>query len=245
MAKLSALGGAVRKTPGAAAKPKANIIVAADVIDPETQNVVFNRDQIIEAIDGYAEGHKLEEQGKALKEMHRPTLVQTAQRGFAKQWVAAGSQPENPKLTTNEQGTGTFIGAAFVDREMKLDENQFNELAAVIGQEAAEANTTHRDEISFNAEKLNQTVKVGADEKTVLELVDEAITNAFTKIKREDLLEGLFVVKEVFQTNKGLLPKGLSLVGGPGAGAQSKLYEFLNAARVITTLKPGSGGSKD
>lgn len=255
MAKLSALKGAVRKTAGAAAKPKANIIVASDVLDPETQNVVFTANQVVEAIDGYAEGHKLEEQGKALKEMHRPTLVQTAQRGFSKQWVAEGTQPENPKITTNAQGTGTFVGAAFVDREMKLDENQFNEIVAVIGEEKAEANIVRRDEISFNPEKLN-TVLVPAklDPKTqeeiepaqtVLDLVDEAISAALQKAGREDVLEGLFVVKEVFQTKKGLLPKALGLVGGPGPGAQVKLYDLLNAARVITTLKPGGAGAKE
>lgn len=246
MAKISALSGAVRKTAGAAKKPAANIMVASDLSDPENPNhVICTKDQVIEAIDSYAEGHKLEEQGKALKEMHRPTLTQFVQRNFCKQWVTAGSLPENPKVTTNESGTGTFIGAALVDREMKLDENQFAELSAVIGEEAAEKNVKRYDEISFNNEKLNLPVIVKGAEKTVLEVVDEAITNAFKGIKREDLLEGLFEVKEVFTTKKGLLPQGLQLVGGASPGAVTKLYDLLNAARVITMLKPGNTGTKD
>lgn len=237
--KLSALGGAVRKVAGAASKPKANIIVAGNVVDPETQNIVFTGEQVVDAIEGYAEGHKLEEQGKSLKEMHRSTLVQTAQRGFVKQWVQEGTQPENPKITTNAQGTGTFIGAAFVDREMKLDENQFNELVSVIGEDKANANVVRRDDISFNPDKL----AIDVNGKSVLEMVDEAITGYFEKADRADLLDGLFVVKEVLQTQKGLLPKALGLVG-VGPGAQVKMFNLLNAARVITTLKSG-GAAKE
>jgi hypothetical protein len=245
MAKLSALSGAVRKTTGSAKKPAANIIPAADLVNPEGGAVIFSRDQVVEAMEGTAEGKRLEDQGKALQVMHRPTLVQFVQRNMVKQWVSSGRQPENPKLSTNSDGTGTIIGAALVDKAMKMDDNQYQELVSVIGEKQAEANVVHRDEISFNNEKVNQEVEVGGKTRTVLEIVDEAITEAFKKIKREDLLQGLFEVKEVFETKKGLLPNALTLVGGPVPGAQVKMYDLLQAARVITNLKPSGGGAKD
>lgn len=251
MAKVSALGAARRVAPGASKKSDPNIIVAQDVRDFGNPNtVLFTRDQVVEAIEGYAEGDSLYKQGEALKKLHRMTVEAAGLHSYVQNWANAGNFPEhNPKLVTNPDAKGTLITYMVIDKEVKLDDQQFAGLANLVGAVNAEANTIKRDEIYFDQDRLEAPVEVKekgkAVQKTVLELIDEAISEKFQAVGREDLLEGLFTIKPKFTTRKGLVKKGLQLVGGQGPAAAGKLAEFIERSNTIVSLRPGSGGAKE
>lgn len=246
MAKLSALGSAVRKTPGAGKKPPANIVVASDIVEPSL-NLNLKQAEIIAAIEGFAEGKKMYDEGDSMMKTHRPVLTAAATFTYARQWVQQGSQPETPKLTTKGDGSGVFISSIFFDKEVNIADPEIATLANVIGAGPAEASVSKYDQISFNDEKANVKVQITEKgkkvEKTLIEIVDAAITEAFTKYGIQDQLPGLFEVKEVSKTKKGLLPQGLTLVGGPQPGAIPKLVSFLQAAKIVLGFKPGSSGN--
>jgi hypothetical protein len=242
----SALGAAKRVVAGTSKKSSSPIIVASEVRDfANPSNVLFSRDQVAEAIQGYAEGDSLFKQGEALKKLHRPTVEAFGQHNYVQGWANDGTFPEhNPKLVVNSDASGTLITYMVIDKEVKIDEGQFANLANLIGAPEAEANTVKRDEIYFNQDRLETQVEVKEKGKTVsksvLELIDEAVSTALTNAGREDLLDGLFEIKPKFTTRKGLIKKGLSLVGA----SPTKLAEFVDATQAIVSLRPGNGGSK-
>lgn len=241
MAKISALRSAVRSEVTGSKKSDPRTIVASDLRDFNSPNtILYSQAEIIKAINGYAEGDRMTKQGEALKTLHREPVETFGLNNTAYRWAEMGSLPENPKLVTDSSGKGTIISFMLTDREMKLDEVQFSSLANLIGAEEASDNTIKRDEIAFDPEKLNTEV-VESDNQTVIEIVDEAISNAFERLGRTDLLEGLFVIKERFTTKKGLLPKGLALVRD-GKDSPQKLTEFVRASRTVISLRPGNVG---
>lgn len=235
----SALKAARRTDTGPVKKADGRIIVACDCPDlNDPGSVLFSKDQVIEAIEGFAEGDRLEKQADSLKKLHEPTVKQFGVSHFAKRWAGQGGRPDNPTLTTKDDGSGVIVSMQVKDQAIKLNDTEFAALANLIGAKEAEEHTVKRDEIYFNQDKLAEEV----NGKTVLEIIDEAVSGAFEKLKREDVLEGLFEIKEKFTTAKGLIDKGMVLVGGPGPDAARKLAEFIAASKAPVALRAGAGG---
>lgn len=237
----SALRSAARKETAVSKKTDHRIIVAADVPDLSSPgNVLFTKDQIIEAIDGFAEGDRLEKQGKALKQLHEPTVEQWGVNAFARRWADQGQRPDNPTLTSGD--TGTIVSMAVKDQSIKLNDQEFARLANLIGAKQAEANVIKREEIAFDQDLLQVKVAEAKDDKgaemTVLDIIDKAISDAFEKLKRTDCLTGLFVISDKFATQKGLLDKAVGLVGKDSR----KLAEFIEASKAPVALRAGSSG---
>ena len=159
---------------------------------------------------------------------------------MAKYWVEEGVRPDpNPKVTTEASGDGVFIGTIFQDKEVKLSEQEFDYLASVIGSDNAKEWTKNYTELTLNPEKLNLEIEVNGETKLVQDIIYETILEAFTKIGREDVSDGLLIAKDVFKTRKGLLDKLLTFVGANKATAVNNLVEAIQAAKVTMQLKPG------
>jgi hypothetical protein len=236
--KVSALKAATRKADTSTAKTDPRIIVASEVRDfRDPDKVLYTKDQVVEAIDGWVEGDRLEKQSKSLKKLHEPTIDDFALYHYAKRWAAKGTRPDNPKLVT-QPVAGSTISYSVKDQERILADDKFAQLANLIGATAAEENTVKRDEISFNQDKLEEDV----GGQTVLEHIDAAISDYFDKLGRSDVLEGLFEIKPKFTTKKGLIDKGLGLVGGPGPDAARKLREFIDASMAPTAMRADASG---
>lgn len=215
------------------------IFVADDVKDNEG-NVVFSKSQVIQAIEKFVEGDEHIKIGEGLQETNAPIVKAFARREMAKYWSEEGSRPDpNPKVTTDGTGEGVFIGTIFVDKEINLSTDEYDYLASVIGSNNAKGWTQNYTEFKLNPEKLNQEIEVNGEKKLVQEIIEEAVCEAFTKIGREDVLDGLLISKDIFKTKKGLLDKLLSFVGSNRTTVVNNLEEAMLAAKVIMQLKPG------
>ena len=219
MAKVSVFGAATRKQTSKPV-PQANVIVAEDVSDPVSGQVIYTKAKISDAITNYVKGHEMEENGKALKSTCRPIVGLFARRNYARLWANIGQRPKSPKLTTDSTGDGTFITAMFVDKEATLKEEQYAQLVSCIGNKQAEENVIRRDEFSLNPEKLVLPTGREVEEldengeaikqedgtpkmrpETVKDRVEAALGVAFEN--QPELLDGLMIVKPVFKTKKG------------------------------------------
>jgi len=215
------------------------IFVANEVRDNEG-NVLFSQTDVVEAINKFCEGAELIKTGEGLQETNKPIVEAFARKEMAKYWVTEGNRPDpNPKVTTEASGEGVFINTIFQDKEVKLSEQEFDYLASVIGSDNAKNWTKNYTELTLNPEKLNIEVEINGETKLVQDIIDEAVSEAFAKISREDLLDGLLIAKDVFKTRKGLLDKLLAFVGSNRSTAVNNLEEALQAAKVTMQLKPG------
>lgn len=233
-----------KKATPVASKPKANVIVAGDVLDPNGQ-VLFERAAVVDAINNYCEGDTMVKQGEAMMTTNRPTVLAFGKQAYTQNWVELQRLPDNPKISTDATGTGRIIGCGFNDRQVNLNDAEFAEMVALMGADAAEANVTRRNEFKLNPEVLDQEVackdlKTGKPvTKPVMEHIAEALQAKFAD--NPEILGNLFSLTEVFKTNKGLIHKGLQLATqnpkSPAAAIQ--LQEFLRVTKTVIQLKPG------
>lgn len=236
---------AVKKTPGGK-KASSGVIVAEDFRDAAGK-LISSKDDIVSAIEGYVEGATLFDQGKAMKDTHRPTLLRFARSRFCQDWLMQGKRPSSPMLTTAESGDGTFLRVVFMDSVNKLDESSYNLLATCLGStDICDKHVTKRTDFLINPELLEEVVDVkGKDGKvekqTVLQALKDAIMEKFAP--SPNILAGLFQAIPVFQTQKGLIDKGLQLVCPDKSPTSAvRLAEFLEKGRFTTQLKPGVAG---
>lgn len=256
----SAFGRAVKKAPAGAGKTAPNVFVAEDFVDPVTNEVLYSQKQVVDAINKLCEGKAMAKTAETLIETYDPIVKTVATRLYAQTYVNAGHRPEKaPKIVTSKDGTGDWITTAFKDAEKNMDKNAFDALAKVIGQKNAEAATIKRDEFSLNSNKLeielddlpevevlddNDEAIKGPDgaplmrKQTVMDLVDAAITEKFAD--RPGILDGLFTVKPVFKTKKGMIENLLDYVGKGTANSVNNLEKALKAARVTCSVTAGS-----
>lgn len=236
-----------KKAPAAKAGKKTSdspIIVAADLPDPDTGAVKYSKEQVIDAVRGFAEGKELEKQGQTLMETHKPLLSEFARTGFSKLWAAAGTRPRSPKITTNADGTGTQITMSFIDKSSLMNDEQYADLVNLVGVANAEDAVERFTQYSIDAKLASQEVEIGGVKATFQEHMETALVSYFPE-QYHDTIGAMLKPKEVFQTKKGLLDRGLDMVGRGSAGAWLKLAQFLVTARVITAYKPGAVGEDD
>lgn len=223
----------VKTVKGNSASP---IISASDLMSADGE-MLFSSDDISAAIEGFSEAHVLEERAKSMKSTHRPVVELFSKIQFAKLWDKSGTVPANPKITSNKDGTGSFITSIFLDKEAKLDSESFARLANTIGEKNAEENVVHIHEYVFNSDLANQTLKIGKTEKTIMEHVDDALNAKFKD--HPEVMDELFEPREIHKTKKGLKMKLLQFLS-PGPARAYRLVDALDAARVAMQLKPGS-----
>jgi len=235
---------AQRKAPSGAKKSDAPIIVAADT--KTYDGSMYSKSEVIGAINGYVEGHQLFEQGKAMKDVGRTTIVAVARTKYAQEWLMNGKRPSNPKMVTDETGDGAMLSVIFMDSVSKLDEISFGNLASLIGEDKAEELTLKRDDFVINPELLDQTVLVKKDGKNIKQNVMDAIAEALQDKfgPSPEILASLFQVIPKFETTKGLIDKGLELVApDKSADSAEKLARFLEFGRFTTQIKTGATGN--
>lgn len=258
MAKSSSAGASVdpfasakRKVPAASKKAEANIIPAQDFTSYDGGKFTLKQSQ--EAIVGYAEGHEQFESGKAMKDLHRPTVLALARTKFAEQWLFNGGRPKNPALTSDPTGKGAFLKVLFFDSANKLDENSYATLANLIGAKNAEQVTVQRDDFLINPEMLTKadgspvTCLCRKDgkvvEQPVLQAIKEALQERFAP--SPEVLANLFQVIPQFHTMKGLIDKGPALVtSGKTAADAQRLAQFIVVGGFTTQVRAGADGSE-
>lgn len=237
-------GAAQPKVAKSAAKASADIIHAQDFTSYD--GGVYKQAQVAEAIENFIEGSEQFKQGDAMMKANRPTCLALARTFFAKRWAMAGSRPSSPIIATDAAGRGKQMKAIFTDSVKKLDENSYAALANLIGAANAEAVTSKRDEFVINPELLDQTVKVKKDGKVVDQNVMAAIAEALQDrfAPSPDVLANLFQVIHKFETIKGLIDKGPSLVLPDKSPASiMNLARFLEVGGFTTQLRPGASGA--
>jgi aspartate 1-decarboxylase len=230
---------------GTAKKPSAApIIVAADLLD-DKQKVIYSREQIEEAIIGYAKGKEQEKAGQALMETHKPALGEFARRRFAQLWAVQGARPKSsPKFTTKEDGTGTQIVMSFIDRPTNMSDETFADLAELIGAENAELAVDRFTQYTIDAAIAKREITINGQKATFQEHMEKALLAYFPEEHHESL-GAMLKPKEVFQTRKGVIDKALDFVGRTHPKAADRLAEFLVRARIIVAYKPGAVGEDD
>jgi hypothetical protein len=233
---------ASRKPTAATKKVAGNIFTPQDMTTYD--GAKFSKDDIAGAITAYGEGHTMFEQGKAMKETNRPTILAVARTKQAEKWLMEGARPSSPKLHATDDGSGEFTTVIFMDSVVKMDDDRYANLANLIGAEAAEENTVRRDDFIINPELLGEKCKVFIDGKiqelTVMDAIGRALQTAFAPSPAVG--SALFHTAAVFSTKKGLLDKGIQLVtsGKTPADAQ-RLAQFLEVGHFTTQVKPGGG----
>jgi hypothetical protein len=241
-ATVNPFAAAAKKSSTSASKPARSVFIAEAHVGPDGR-VLYTKDDVIAGIENYVEGHTMFEQGKAMKDTNRPIVLDVARLRQSKEWLTAGRRPENPSLTTREDGDGTFVKVIFMDSVNKLDDFQFGQLAQLIGQKAANENTIHRHEFAINPELLDQDVQVNKDGGVVTQNVLEAMTEALQEKfgPSPEILAGLFKAVDKFHTKKGLIDKGLQLVGANDLKNDAyRLAQFLELGRFTTQIKTGA-----
>lgn len=236
--------------PFAAAKPKSapgkkakeqNIIIPLDY--KTFDGGQYTASDVTEAVNNYSEGHTMEEQGKSMKSLARPTLLSIGRTEFAKLWIKLGSRPSSPKIHAEENAQGKFATIVFMDSVNNLDDNSFSSLANLIGPKAAEENTVQKEVFSLDSDVLEKDADVVVDGKkqkmNVKDALIKALQTAFAP--SPEILQTLFSLTPIFQTKKGLIDKGLELLRDNGKVDPDKLAEFLLIGKFTTQVKPGGG----
>jgi hypothetical protein len=235
-----------RKAPAGSKKSDANIITACDFVS--YNGGAFSKNDVVQALDAYCEGHTMFEQGKAMKDTNRPTLLYLARTMFAKDWLMQGTRPKNPKVCSTEDGRGRHCAVLFFDSANKLDNGSFASLANLIGRENADALTIQRDDFTLNPELLYEKVKVkgrnGKEvEMVVMDAIAEAIQDKFAP--SPEIARDLFTITPMFTTSKGMIDKGPQLVCPDKSPASAaRLAQFLELGRFTTQIKPGASGTE-
>lgn len=236
---------ATRKPTAAVKKQVGNIVLPQDM--KTYDGGVFSKQDITESIVNYAEGHRMFEQGKAMKEASRDTILKVARTKQADKWLMEGSRPSSPKLFADANASGEFATVVFMDTSNKMDDDRYTELANLIGVAAAEENTIRRDDFIINPELLGETCKVLFDgkitEMTVMDAIGKALQAAFSP--SPTIGSALFHTVPKFETVKGLIDKGIQLVTTGKTPADSeRLARFIELGRFTTQVKPGGGASE-
>lgn len=238
--KVNPFAAAAKKTTSVL-KSKSPIYVADAIVGPDGE-IVHSKEEVIRSIERVAEGVRLENMGKSMKEQNRDVLTAFATSRFTQDWVNKRTRPENPKVVTNEVGDGVFCTVGFVDSAKKLDDAQYSDLVAMVGAAKAEDCVIRRHDFTIEPTLLDQTCKVNKGGRVIEQNVMEALTEALQEKfePSEGILAGLFVAKEKFETKKGLIDRGPELVTtGSSSADAARLAQFLDAIRSTISLKPG------
>jgi hypothetical protein len=246
-AAVNPFAAAKRSAPQGSSKPKTGVYVAADLPDPkDPKNILLKQAQIVEAIENYCQGNRMVNEGEAMKETNRPSVLLFARHHFALDWLMNGKFPNNPKVAVDQSGAGTVASVIFQDREIKLTNDEYADYSNLVGAKNAEATTISRDEFWLNPELLEQEIEAPDEKgkpvkKRIMEHIADALGTKFAK--RADILSNLFHVKPKFCVAKGTIHKGVELVcpNGPKDPATStRLVDFLIKGKFVTQIKPGA-----
>lgn len=235
---------AAKKPASSLKKSTRPIYIASDVHDLNTGGLLYHKAEVEQGIHNYIEGHTQFELGKAMKDTNRPIVLNFTRQNFAKEWLMNGSRPENPAIQNKEDGSGDQLKVIFQDSTAKLDDAQFDQLSSIIGQTNADAETIRRNEFTVNPELLDEKVKVTTkngkiEEQTVMDAMVEALQEKFGP--SPEILANLFKAKEVFETKKGLIDRGLKYVAsGKTDQDAARLANFLEVGRFTTQIKVGA-----
>ncbi len=238
--------GLFKKAPASTSSKKKSdspIFVAADVTDSKGA-VLVSKEQVVEAINGFATGKELENQGLALQETHRPTLGLFGRSRFAELWASDGVLPRSPKLTTKPDGTGTQVTMSFVDRPKLLSDEAFKGICDCIGEKNAEEAVERFTTYSIDATLAAKKVKVEGKELTFQEHIEEALVKYFPE-EYHEAISAMLKPKNVFQTKKGCITRLLDWCGRSTPNVKNKLAEALVKVPIITSFKPGTVGDDD
>lgn len=199
-----------------------------------------------QAIIDYCEGKKFEDQGKAMKETARPQVMALAMSNFIADWLTTRKRPDNPAVASGIGADARYININFVDKPVMLNDESFAQLANLIGAQAAEDNTFKADIFSLNADLMEVEADVTINGKPAKMRVMDAIGAALQQVFAPSpaVLSGLFSVKQVFTTVKGLIDKGPNLVAPDASNiSKAKMKEFLEIAAATPQVKPGAMGT--
>ncbi len=216
-----------------------DIIFADALFDRTTKEILYPKNVIEQAVMNYAKGKRMADDAEALMSGSRKPILEFGMDRFAEMYVAKGSRPANPKIFSDAEAHAV-IGMSFLDSHINLEENQYVQLEMVVGSKLAKDLVEKFDQFSFNTKVLSEKVKVEEDgkeiEKTVQQLVAEAL-----KTLPAGIASRLLVKKNVFRTKKGIIDRGLELVGKD----VSRLVNYLKAADFTIQLKPQAAKGKD
>jgi hypothetical protein len=164
---VSAFG---KAKPKAATTPQsAAPIFVADVLKDEKGEVIYSQADIKTAINKTIEANSLAARAKSMATANRKPVLEFARRRLAELAIKNGRLPEDsPKLTTEEKGDGNFLTAAFLDKEKNMTDEQYADLAALIGEAAAKEYTRRGFEFGINCDMLDMELPlVDAEGKEV------------------------------------------------------------------------------
>jgi hypothetical protein len=200
MAKVSAFGAATKKAATKQSGPSGPIFPCGDVKD-ENGKVIYTTAQMQLHLSQYIDGHGQFKAGESLMEKNRKPLIEFATQRMADYWAKTGRRPEHsPKVVTSETGDGSIMTTIFLDKEKNLTQEQFDDLAAIIGEENATGATTRRFEYSFNAQMLETELP----DLPKVEAYDDDGNALFVK---EDDVKNEIAIEDGQKPPKGFIPK--------------------------------------
>jgi hypothetical protein len=232
--------GVARVKAPAAEKPKTHVFVAEAVIDASGA-VRYPQDAVKDALGQFIEGKKLLDQGKGLQDTSRPVIEAFGYQIFAQQWLREDRRPDNPKLTSIPDGTGSTVGFIVQDRQANLNPDEYANLCNLVGTEVAETLVEDTQVFSFNSDTLAQKITIkdvsGKDQtKLVQDFVAEALQLRFAD--HPEVMQTLLEVKPVFRTAPGVIDKGLALVAKVrDKTVGERLVAWLTAIKATVSLK--------
>lgn len=234
------------KGAGTASSPKASNVIPAQDFE-SYDGGKYTKAQVAEAIESYVDGKEKYDSGETMMKANRPTVMALARTFFAKDWLMRGARPKSPLIAVDPSGRGASMKSIFTDSKAKLNEESYAALANLIGAAKAEQVTRKADEFHINPELLDQTVAVKKDGKVVQQNVMMAIAEALQDrfAPSPEIVANLFQVVHIFETQKGLIEKGLELCCPDKSPASAiKLAQFLEVGRFVTQLRPSGGGDE-
>jgi hypothetical protein len=224
-------------------KSGAPILVAADITDPDG-NVIATREQVVEAIKGFAKGKQLQTEGETLQETHKPILGEFARRGFSKEWAIQGVRPKSPKITTDATGNGAHITMSFIDRTVMINDAQVAELANVIGPANAEQLVEKFTQYTIDAKIASQEVEINGEKVTYQDHIEKALLSYFPE-EHHEMIGAMLKPKEIQQIKKGALDRLLDMVGRGKQTTAALLAEAIQKARIVVAYKAGAVAEDD
>ncbi len=231
---------AAQVKPTAVSKPKAEVVLAEAVIDASGAEL-YSQATVIEAMNNFAVGKAKADEGEALMETTRPIVTALGLQVYAEQFVELERKPENPKITTDANGTGVLIGVSFVDRQINLNEAEYANLCNLVGAGEAEKMVENRNTFILKPDTLDLEVEVKVNGKAIKDTVMNHMARVLGETFAENpaIIANLFELKPVFRTQKGVIHNALKLVGTPRDGSTPhRVQSFLKAVKSPITLKP-------
>jgi len=227
----------------AASKPKTEVQMAGAVIDASGREI-YSQKAVISAMENYALGRAKVDEGDALMETTRPIVTAAGLQVFAELFVELERKPDNPKLTTDPNGNGVLMGVAFVDKQINLNEDEYANLANIVGAAAAEKMVENRNIFTLKPDTLDTEVEIidKASGKVSKDTVMNHMAQALGELFKDHpaIIDNLFELKPVFRTQKGVLHEALKHVGQPrDPGTQHRVQAFIRAIKTPISLKPG------